>query len=125
MTFSGAFTNVVRQAKAQLKFNLVSNVKGNKISFFKYISGNRKIRVNVFQLLNGVGVLLTEEIKKTKILKAFFTSTSKISLQKFKDAEAKEKIWSKEDILLQENQVREYLSNLVIHKSMGPHGIHS
>lgn len=124
MTFYGAFIDVIRKAKAQLKFNLARDVKGNKISFLKYISGYRKIRENVFQLLNGVGALLTEEIKKAEILKAFFTSTDKTSLQKSKDAKAREKIWSKEDILLQENQVREYLSNLVICKSMGPHGIH-
>ena len=88
---------MVRKAKAQLELNLVRDVKGKKNSFCKYISGKRKIRENVVLLLNGAGALLTEDIEKTEILKAFFTSilTSRISLQKSKDAEAREKIWSK------------------------------
>lgn len=40
------------------------------------------------------------------------------------DAEAREKIGRKEDILLQGNQSREYLSNLVILKSMSPYRRH-
>lgn len=78
--------------------------------------------------MNGAGTLLTEDIEKGEILKVFITSVfrSKTSLQKDStDAEAREKIWNKEDILLQEDQFREYLSKLVIFKSISPHGMHS
>lgn len=47
--------------------------------------------------------LLTEDIETAEILKAFITSafTSKTNLQKNSmNAEAREKIWNKEDILL-------------------------
>lgn len=57
---------MVRKAKAQLKLNLVRDVKGSKDSFCKYISGKRKITENVFLLLNGAGALLTEDIKRLR-----------------------------------------------------------
>lgn len=62
--------------------------------------------------MNGAGTLLTEDIEKGEILKAFMTSvfTSKTSLQKdYLDPEAGEKFWSKETFSLeQENQFKEY-----------------
>lgn len=74
-------------------------------------------------LLNESEVLTTQDWETDEVLNAFFTSvfTSKSSLHKFKDLGIRGKVWSKEDLLLlEEDQVRDYLSKLDILKSMGP-----
>jgi len=39
--------------------------------------------------------------------------------------EVREEVWQKEDLsLVEEDQVRDQLSNLDTHKSMGPNGTH-
>ncbi|PKU49644.1 rna-directed dna polymerase from mobile element jockey-like [Limosa lapponica baueri] len=66
-------------------------------------------------------------MKKVEVLNTFFTSvsTSKTSLQESQALETKWK--SKEDAPLSiyhEHDVREYLSKMVIHKTMVPDGMH-
>ncbi|KAK4807097.1 hypothetical protein QYF61_018438 [Mycteria americana] len=95
----------VRKAKSQMELNLARDVKGNKKGFYKYIGDKRKARENVGPLLNEAGDLVTQDMEKAE--------------------ETWGKVWSKEDVpLVEEDQVREYLSKLDIHKSMGPDGMH-
>lgn len=102
---------------------MVEDVKGKKKGIYKYINNKKKIKDNVVLLLNESEVLTTQDWETDEVLNAFFISvfTSKSSLQKFKDLGTKGKVWSKEDLLLvEEDQVRDYLSKLDILKSMGP-----
>ncbi|GAB0187540.1 mitochondrial enolase superfamily member 1 [Grus japonensis] len=64
---------------------------------------------------------------KPEVLNTFFASafTIKINLQESQVPETKGKGWSKGDVpLMEEDQAREYFNKLVIHKSMGPDGVH-
>lgn len=51
----------IRKAKADLEFNLVRDVRGNKKGFYRYINSKRKVRGYVGPLLNGAGELVTEK----------------------------------------------------------------
>ncbi|KAK4831043.1 LOW QUALITY PROTEIN: hypothetical protein QYF61_014975 [Mycteria americana] len=114
----------VSKAEAHLGFNLAREVKGKgKAS----ISGKRKTRENVGQLLNEAEDLVTHGMEKTDVLNAFFTSvfTSKISLQESQAPETREKVWSKEHVpFVEDDQVMEYLTTLDVHNFEGPDGIH-
>ncbi|KAK4831883.1 hypothetical protein QYF61_020030 [Mycteria americana] len=67
----------VRKDKVHLEFNLARDVKDSKKGFYK------KTRENVGPQLNGAGDLVTQDLEKTEVLNAFFTSVfiSKTSLQ--------------------------------------------
>jgi len=117
----------MRKAKVHLELNLANDVKDNKKSFFKCISSKRKSRENVGPLLKEVGVLVTENAEKAELLNAFFSSvfTAKASLQESQSLEVREEGWQKDDLpLVGEHCVRDHLSNLDNHKSMGPDGMH-
>ncbi|KAK4816298.1 LOW QUALITY PROTEIN: hypothetical protein QYF61_014596 [Mycteria americana] len=90
----------IMKAKAHLELNLVRNVKGNKKSFYSTL----------------------EDIEKPEVLNAFFVSifTGKTSLQESQALETSGKVWSKEDLpWVEQDQIREHLNKLDIHKSMG------
>lgn len=78
-------------------------------------------------LLNGTGNLVTKAREKAKVLNTFFASVfaGETSLQESPVPETRGKVWSKEDLpSAEENQIKEHLSKLDIHKSMGPdHGL--
>ncbi|GAB0208992.1 mitochondrial enolase superfamily member 1 [Grus japonensis] len=119
--------DATRKAKAHLELNLAGEVKDNKKGFFKYISRKRKTRENVGPLLNEVGALVMEDTEKAELLNAFFASvfTAKASPQETQTLEVGEKVQRKEDLpLVEEDQVREHLGKLDIHKSTGPDGMH-
>lgn len=50
-----ALRDRIRKAKAHMDLNLARDVKGNKKSFYKYISSKRKMKEYVSLLLNGAG----------------------------------------------------------------------
>ncbi|PKU39453.1 rna-directed dna polymerase from mobile element jockey- hypothetical protein [Limosa lapponica baueri] len=117
----------MRKAKASLELKLARGVKVKKTGFFKYIGGKRKMRENVSPLLNETGAMVTEDAEKAELLNAFFASvfTAQGSPQEFHTLKETEKVWMKEDFpLVNEDQVREQLSELDIRKSMGPDGTH-
>ncbi|KAK4811992.1 hypothetical protein QYF61_022988 [Mycteria americana] len=97
-----------------LELDLARDVKDNKKGFFKYIGDKRKARENVGLLLNKAGDLVTQDMEKAEC----HLCASQVP-------ETRGEGWSKEDVpLVEEDQVREYLSKLNIHKSVGPDGMH-
>ncbi|XP_040400941.1 uncharacterized protein LOC121063970 [Cygnus olor] len=119
--------DATRKAKAHLELSLARDFKDNKKGFFKYISRKRKTRGNVGPLLKEAGALVTKVTENAELLNAFFASvfTAKISPQESQTLETKDKVWRKEDMaLVEEDRVRDHLSKLDIHKSMGPDGMH-
>jgi len=109
--------------KVLLELNLARDVKDNKKSFFNYISSKGKTRENVGPLLNKLGVLVTENAEKAELLSAFFASvfSANAGPQKSQALEVREEACGKGDLaLVQEECVRDHISNLDSHKSMGP-----
>ena len=80
---------------------------------------------NVGLLRNGAGDLVTEAMEKGEMLNVIFASvfSSKTCLQESQVLETRGKVWSKEDFsLVEEDQARQCLNELAIHKSLGPVG---
>ncbi|GAB0181454.1 hypothetical protein GRJ2_000610700 [Grus japonensis] len=64
----------VRKGKVLIELNLVRDIKGNKKSFYRYISDKRKTRENVGPLWNDTGSLVIRDMEKAEILNDFFAS---------------------------------------------------
>ncbi|GAB0207656.1 mitochondrial enolase superfamily member 1 [Grus japonensis] len=117
----------VRKAKAQTELNLARDVKDNKKSFYRYVSDKRKMRVNVGILQNETGHLVTQDMEKAEVLGDFFASvfTGKCLSHTAQVTEGKGRDWENaEPPTVGEDQVRDYLRNLKVHKSMGPDEMH-
>jgi len=105
----------VRKAKAHLELNQVRQAEGSRKCFYRSISSNRKIRGNVGPLRSAVGVLVTKDTEKPKVLHATFSSvfTRKTTLQESQASETRGQVWSKEYLpLVEEDQVREHLNKV-------------
>jgi len=122
-----ACTDAMRKVKAHLELKLARGVKNNKKGFLKYMTSKWKTSDNVGPLLNEVGVLLMEDAEKAELLNAFFASvfTAKAIPQESQALEGGEEACRKDDLsLVEEDSVRDHLSNLDTHKSMGPDEMH-
>jgi len=122
-----ACRDATRKAKAHLELNLARDVKNNKKGFFNYISSKQKTRDNVGPLLNEAGVLVMEDAEKAELLNAFFALvfSAKASPQESQALEVREEACRKHDLrLVEEDCVRDHLSNLDTHNSMGPDHSH-
>ncbi|GAB0176751.1 mitochondrial enolase superfamily member 1 [Grus japonensis] len=64
----------VRKAKALIEISLARDVKGNKKSFYRYVSDKRRTRENVGPLQNETGELVTQDMEKAEVLNDFFAS---------------------------------------------------
>ncbi|KFV00164.1 hypothetical protein N340_13736, partial [Tauraco erythrolophus] len=60
----------VRKTKAQIELNLARDIKGNKKSFYRYISDKRKTKENVDPLWKETG----DHMEKAEVLHDFFAS---------------------------------------------------
>jgi len=103
------------------------DVRNNKKGFFNYVSSKWKARDNVGPLLNEVGVLVMEDAEKAELLNAFFASvfSAKAGPQESQALEVREEAYREDDYpLVEEECVRDRLSDLNAHKSMGPDGMH-
>jgi len=122
-----ACRDATRKAKAHLELNLARDVKNNKKGFFSYISSKRKARGNVGPWLNDVGVLVTDNVEKAELLNAFFASvfSAKTGPWESQAPDVREEAHREDDFpLVEEDCVRDRLSYLNAHKSMGPDGMH-
>ncbi|GAB0179624.1 mitochondrial enolase superfamily member 1 [Grus japonensis] len=114
----------VRKAKALIELNLARAVKDNKISFYMYVSDKRKARENVGPLWNEMGDLVTQDMEKAEVLNDFFAPVF-ISKGSSQVTESKGRDWENaKPPTVGEDQVREYLRNLKVHKYMGPDELH-
>ncbi|GAB0206749.1 hypothetical protein GRJ2_003140500 [Grus japonensis] len=115
----------VRKAKALIQISLARDVKDNKKSFYRYVSEKRRMRENVGPLWNETGDLVTQDMEKAEVLNDFFASvfTSKCSSHTAQVTEGRDGE-NAEPPTVGEDQVREYLRNLKVHKSMGPDEMH-
>ncbi|GAB0178198.1 mitochondrial enolase superfamily member 1 [Grus japonensis] len=115
----------VRKAKALIEISLARDIKDNKKSFYRYVSEKRKTRENVGPLWNEMGDLVTQDMEKAEVLNDFFASvfTGKCLSHTAQVTEGRD--WENaEPRTVGEDQVREYLRNLKVHKSMGPDELH-
>ncbi|GAB0183916.1 mitochondrial enolase superfamily member 1 [Grus japonensis] len=117
----------VRKAKALVEINLARDVKVNRKSFYRCVSDKRRTRENVGLLWNETGDLVTQDVEKAEVLNDFFASvfTGKCLSHTAQVTEGKGRDWENaEPPPVGEDQVREYLRNLKVHKSMGPDEVH-
>ncbi|GAB0184878.1 mitochondrial enolase superfamily member 1 [Grus japonensis] len=115
----------VRKARALTEISLARDVKDNNKSFYRYVSDKRRTRENVGPLRNETGNLVTQDMEKAEVLNDFFASvfTGKCLSHTAQVAEGRD--WENtEPPTVGEDQVREYLRNLKVHKSMGPDEMH-
>jgi len=122
-----ACRDATRKAKAHLELSLARDVRNNKKNLFTYTSSKWKTRDNVGPLLNEVGDLVMEDTEKAELLNVFFASvfSAKAGPQESQALEVREETCRKVHLpLVEEDCVRDNLSNLDTHKSMGPGRMH-
>ncbi|GAB0181734.1 mitochondrial enolase superfamily member 1 [Grus japonensis] len=115
----------VRKAKALIELNLSRDIKGNKKSFYRYVSDKRKTREDMGPLQNDTGDQITLAVETAEVLNDFFASafTGKCLSHTAQVTEGRD--WENaEPPTVGEDQVREYLRNLKVRKSMGPDEMH-
>ncbi|KAK4807047.1 hypothetical protein QYF61_018388 [Mycteria americana] len=117
----------IRKAKAWLELNLARDAKYNKKGFYRYVSQKRKAKESVPPLMNTTGKLVTMDEEKAEVLNNFFASvfTGNLSSHTSRVDGPQDGDWgSKVPPTVREDQVRDHLRNLNIHKSMGPDEMH-
>ncbi|GAB0202667.1 mitochondrial enolase superfamily member 1 [Grus japonensis] len=115
----------VRKAKALREISLAREAKDNKKSFFRYVSDRRRTRENVGPLRNETGDLVTWDMGKAEVLNDFFASVSTGKCSSHTGQVTEGRDWENEGPpTVGEDQVREYLRNLKVHKAMGPDEMH-
>ena len=82
-----------------IELNLARDVKGNKKSFYRYISDQRQTRENVGPLRKETGELVSQDTEKAEVLNDFFASvfTGKCSSHTAQVAEGKSRDWENEE----------------------------
>ncbi|GAB0185333.1 mitochondrial enolase superfamily member 1 [Grus japonensis] len=113
------------KAKAPVEINLARDFKDNKKSFYRYASDKKRTRENVGPLWNETGDLFAPDMEKAEVLNDFFASvfTGKCLSHTAQVTEGRD--WENaEPPTVGKDQVREYLRNLKVHKSMGPDEMH-
>ncbi|GAB0203429.1 hypothetical protein GRJ2_002808500 [Grus japonensis] len=76
------------------------DLKGNKKSFYRYISDKRKTKENVGSLWKEMGDLVTQDMEKAEVFNDFFASvfTSKCLSHTTQVAEGKGRDWENEEL---------------------------
>ncbi|GAB0177945.1 mitochondrial enolase superfamily member 1 [Grus japonensis] len=110
-----------------IELNLARDIKGNKKSFYRYVSDKRKMMENVGLLWKETGDLVTQYMEKAEVVNEFFVLvfTSKCSSHTTQVTEGKGRDWENEEPpTVGEDQVRDRLGSLKVHKSMGSDEMH-
>ncbi|XP_064032416.1 uncharacterized protein LOC135192961 [Pogoniulus pusillus] len=117
-----------REAKAHLELRLATAAKENKKCFFKYMNGKRRAKDNLQSLLDRDGNIVTKDEEKAEVLNTFFASIFTSGTGCLQHSWTPEVVDGVRDQysppLIHEEAVRDLLSHLDPHKSMGPDGIH-
>lgn len=111
----------LRKAKAHLELNLERDVKSNKKGFCQYLNSKRPTRKNVGLLRNGNEDLVRKDIKKAEALNAFFSLVciAKTSLHVSWAPETCVKSKARKiHPMVEEDQAREHLNRLDMHKHL-------
>lgn len=111
--------------KVHLESNLARGVKDNKKGFFKSIRSKRNTRENVRLLLNGMGAVMMKDTEYVGLLNVLFASVfaAEACSQESQTKKAREKVWSKEDFpLVEQDWFRDHLGNCDTCKSRDPNG---
>ncbi|TRZ05653.1 hypothetical protein HGM15179_021454 [Zosterops borbonicus] len=118
----------IREAKAEFEHKIATFLKDNKKCFYKYINGKRKGKTNLCSLLDAGGNLATTDEEKAEVLNACFAS---VFSGKASCPQDNCPLGLVDGIreqngppIIQEEAVKELLSCLDVHKSLGPDGIH-
>ncbi|GAB0185981.1 mitochondrial enolase superfamily member 1 [Grus japonensis] len=117
----------VRKAKALIELHLARDVKGNKKSFYGYVSDKRKTRENVGLLWKEMRDLVTWDMEKAEVLNDLFALVfpGKGSSHTAQVTEGKGRDWENEEPpTVGEDQIQDHLRNLKVHKSVGPDEMH-
>ncbi|GAB0203155.1 mitochondrial enolase superfamily member 1 [Grus japonensis] len=112
----------VRKAKALIEISLARDIKGNKKSFYRYVSDKRRMRENVGPFRNETGDPVTQDMEKAEVLNDSVFMGKCLS-HTAQVAECRD--WENaEPPTVGEDQVQDHLRNLKVHKSMGPDELH-
>ena len=116
----------VRKIKDQLELNLAKDAKKNKKVLYRYLNQKSKVQKGFPTLVSDTGKLVTTDKEKTEVLNffAFVFSGNCLSrtLQIFGLVGGD---WgSNIHPTVSEDQIRDHLWKLNIHKSMGPNEMH-
>jgi len=117
----------VRKAKALMELSLARTSKATRKASIGMSVIKMKAREKIGPLQEEAGDLVTQDIEKAEVLNDFLTSvfSGKYSSHTAQVAEGKSRNWqSEEPPALGEDQVKEHLRNLKVHKSMGPNEMH-
>ncbi|GAB0190611.1 mitochondrial enolase superfamily member 1 [Grus japonensis] len=69
-----AMRDQVRKAKALTELNLARDIKGNKKSFYRYVSDKMRTRENVGLPRNEISDLVTQDMEKAEVLNDYFAT---------------------------------------------------
>ncbi|XP_059576813.1 uncharacterized protein LOC132247742 [Alligator mississippiensis] len=110
-----------RKAKAVTKIQLATQIKDNKMSFFRYVGSQKKIKGNIGPLLNQMWQLINDTQEKVNLLNDYFVSVFQHPKgttlpDKIQDHQGKGEYTPTIGIDL----VREHLESLATNKSAGP-----
>ncbi|PKU43796.1 rna-directed dna polymerase from mobile element jockey-like [Limosa lapponica baueri] len=114
----------VRKAKVQPELNLARDAKNNKKGFYRYVSQKRKVKESILPLMSKTGELLTTDKEKAELLNNFLPQASLATSVPIPLEWIDHKMGSKVPPTVREDQVRDHLRDLNMHKSMGPEKMH-
>ena len=117
--------NEIKAAKMGYEKRLSENIKTNSKAFWNYVQSKTKTRESVGNLIDDRGELVTDGIKKTTILKEFFTSVfTKENTSEMPLFNSRCERVSIDNFEITAEMVEKYLKRLNASKSQYPDNLH-